>query len=686
MHSLTAMEMAELLARYERGPMTEPEKKQLFEDNPAFQEMNENPPPSVVKVREEMQGKAACEGETDEVARFEEGKPADPTKNMSEEDKKKWWSEHDKHKDEFTGKEAGAKVAYFTVVVPPGVTKWQDPRKTLTRGAFNTEREAHAWAKKNIPNESYTVREIEDVLPIKAAAHQYILGIAPDGMPKVDGFVDEVLFAMIAAKILKLRPNQVVPKGRVAVVEGKPISWKELLDKLYYTYAGEFEAVPARRDFRVNVNVDSIYEKGMRASAFERERLTAGATDEPLSGLPDGSEEVESKKTAADGWGKVFDKLDSVFPKWNPNKVMDWNKVYAAFRGNTNDPGAAAHWYSEFRAGRVTRDQAIKNLQGEGIRAPALRLAAKHPGFVLFTADGKSYSGYANMMAAEKAAQNLAKKTGDEVTIQVKGTMDVVGYAQPDGKIDKVAAGGLYGYTKSTQRDVEASIRKAQKKAASIARAIYSRDPDVVPFLQVHAKREGSKSAHLLLAAMKDIGPKVASEKIAGSGAANAKYLDGLSGQMKAKILQNVANHYGVSVPEIEAELKDRDAEALYEYITDNALRMQVYRDFKTLHLASEKVAAEKDAAYGMYGMKAKTATLGLHACSELRSYVGQVAYDLHNRRQARYDTITGFLREHAKTARCGYARMLLATYPDAPGSKVASAPGSVDAWLVWDE
>ena len=35
------------------------------------------------------------------LSRFEKGKPADPTKNMSSEDAKKWWDEHEKNKDNF---------------------------------------------------------------------------------------------------------------------------------------------------------------------------------------------------------------------------------------------------------------------------------------------------------------------------------------------------------------------------------------------------------------------------------------------------------------------------------------------------------------------------------------------------------------------------------------------------------
>lgn len=39
--------------------MSEKDKKKFFEGNPQFKEMNENPPESVLKVREQMQGKTA---------------------------------------------------------------------------------------------------------------------------------------------------------------------------------------------------------------------------------------------------------------------------------------------------------------------------------------------------------------------------------------------------------------------------------------------------------------------------------------------------------------------------------------------------------------------------------------------------------------------------------------------------
>ncbi len=66
---------------------------------------------------------------------------------------------------------------YYTVVIPPSLlirtsTKWHAPTKTLTRGAFDTPSEAHAWAKKKIPGHKYTVRKMKGAKrnPSKKAA------------------------------------------------------------------------------------------------------------------------------------------------------------------------------------------------------------------------------------------------------------------------------------------------------------------------------------------------------------------------------------------------------------------------------------------------------------------------------------------------------------------------------------
>ena len=153
----------------------------------------------------------------------------------------------------------------------------------------------------------------------------------------------------------------------------------------------------------------------------------------------------------------------------------------------------------------------------------------------------------------------------------------------------KEAASGMYGFTKSTQRDVEVLVRRARKKASAIARAVYAKDERIAPFLQMHAKRAKSSSAKILLAALQEIGPKIAGGKVAAS------------------------------------------------------------------------------TPLGLYGFPSRTARMGLIACADFRGFCGEASYDLHTRRQAKFERITGFLQEHSKQAKCGYSRMLLGCWPDAP-------------------
>lgn len=73
-------------------------------------------------------GKQASEPVADEkLSRFEEGKPADPTENMSPEDAKKWKEEHDKNKDNFksAGKDYEGKL--YVVVEKNGKRKKEGP-------------------------------------------------------------------------------------------------------------------------------------------------------------------------------------------------------------------------------------------------------------------------------------------------------------------------------------------------------------------------------------------------------------------------------------------------------------------------------------------------------------------------------------------------------------------------------
>lgn len=246
-----------------------------------------------------------------------------------------------------------------------------------------------------------------------------------------------------------------------------------------------------------------------------------------------------------------------------------------------------------------------------------------------------------------------------------------------DQKKGKTAAGGLYGYTKGTQRDVEATIRKAQRRAASVAKTLYAKDERSVDFLKAHAKRANSKTARLILAAMKTIGPRVASDKTAAMlpSERHASIYHASEQEQLEYVVDalRLAGEQGLRVDglprkgALAAQSKGlADAERGYLYITRKGRNV--------------RMAAEEKIAGGLYGYPTKTARLALVACSDLRAYVGEVAYGLHSRRTARYDRITGFLKEHGKTAKCAYSRMILDCYPDAPVSKQAKEK------YPWDE
>jgi hypothetical protein len=181
---------------------------------------------------------------------------------------------------------------------------------------------------------------------------------------------------------------------------------------------------------------------------------------------------------------------------------------------------------------------------------------------------------------------------------------------------------GLYGYTRAIQSSCEGSISKLTRVATALARRAYQKDEKVPTFLAVHAKRGSSLPAKILVAAMKGLGPKIASQ---------------------------------IELAETETDMDK-----------------------------TEKTAAQKGPKYGLYGYSAKTANLGLLSCANLREAAGHIASDLHSRRAEHHANIIGFLQSHAKQARCLYSRLLQASYPDAE-LRLASTK-DVGEWLAWEE
>ena len=62
-------------------------------------------------------------GDEEHLSRFEEGKPADPTKNMDPEDAKEWKAQTEEHKDQFKSAASNAKVSTFFLILSSYLTQ-----------------------------------------------------------------------------------------------------------------------------------------------------------------------------------------------------------------------------------------------------------------------------------------------------------------------------------------------------------------------------------------------------------------------------------------------------------------------------------------------------------------------------------------------------------------------------------
>jgi len=79
-----------------------------------------------------------------------------------------------------------------------------------------------------------------------------------------------------------------------------------------------------------------------------------------------------------------------------------------------------------------------------------------------------------------------------------------------DDEMERTAASGQYGFTKGVQASVETTTRKLARFTNKTAKELWSKDPKTAEFLAIHARKASSLPAKALLAAMSEIGPKVA--------------------------------------------------------------------------------------------------------------------------------------------------------------------------------
>jgi hypothetical protein len=619
---------------------------------------------------EKLNERGITASEDELIARYEEGKPADPTENMSPEDAKEWESNTDKYTDKFT------KKAYFTVVIPPGDTEWHDNRKTITRGAFKTEQEAHMWAKRNIPGYDYTVKEFDDPEVIEKA-------------------MVEVAQAVYHSENRGVRIQHLPPVGvREMLAEG---------------------AVKAERGF--------LYPKEPAFTRFLRSlrglRLASEMpTDlDPIlaDGCPDnldesGCAEWESNTEKYKDVVKNQHQAGRIQPRPTPS--------HAAEKEESDDPEETGTQTKSGASKKTAPTQFTYTIDTD--ERDEFRATVYGPG-------GKEVLDVNEETLEDGWMKNKNDLTGlaqylEHLEIGGKGT-----------KVRKDAASGLYGFSKGIQSDCDSCVKKLTRGAEKLARQIYSKDEKVAPFLSKHAQRAESLPAQILTAAMKSLGPKIASAKTANS-------LQDLAVDIALEIDNDIDMACTLSFYLVE----DRDtvmAQRFWEYAKqyeqaklkrpsqtllnrirvyiDQAAEIRAFISFllgecnadalagrvspMLTRLASENPEDQekpetepetdpesKTAAasrYGLYGYPSKTASLGLTACAQIREVAGTLASDLHRKKADKYAHITGYLDAHAKQANCLYSRLLHASYPENERAvKAAAMPKTVAEWLDWEK
>lgn len=118
---------------------------------------------------------------------------------------------------------------------------------------------------------------------------------------------------------------------------------------------------------------------------------------------------------------------------------------------------------------------------------------------------------------------------------------------------------GRYGFTKKIQADCERAARKVSRSALKLAKRAYKKDERVAPFLSTHGKRSQSLTARILTAAMKEIGPKVASM---GKTAGYSHYWTYLprSEMLDIRGFGVVTNQLNRSLPQVKQVIKQMEA------------------------------------------------------------------------------------------------------------------------------
>lgn len=527
---------------------------------------------------ETPEGKSELPG--DELsARFEEGKPADPCKNMTEGECQKWKAQNAKYRNKF--KNAMDELEGMAHVAEK---KWI--QKAIERpGALHRH---------------FGIPEDQKIPSEKLRAEQKKLRDKKERTPAESKLLKQINMA------ITLRSKEVPPpKGKKALDELEKLSEEKWIQKAIerpgalHRHFGipEDQKIPTEKIRAEKKKLDDKEERTPAESKLLKQlnlALTLRSKEVPPPG---------GKKAAVwrDSLGVKIPKgarLDPVVGALTQEDLLkgaqSLKRMAARATGAEGIAKEAAAYMLERLAAGDNKRKAISqwdaSMDIRSIGAQTERMKGKG-GLILDH--------------TLKTLKNMFKKSSrDRITHRKESRIYT----------------GLYGLPKKVQSDCQSAAKRLSTAAINAAKKAYSKDERVAAFLNTHAERSGSLSAQILVNAMKKLGPKIAAE-----------------GRKQARL----------------EELREKKA---------------------------------GKAKYGLYGYKLRTAKLGIEACNSLRNEAGVICVDLHRRRSDKHSQITAFLKDHSKTGKCLYSKMLSRSYPSVEMKLASSKPRNVSEWLSWED
>ena len=704
----------EIEARFEEGKPADPKEQMKTPEAKAKWEKYEG---KVDKLAAEL-GKditeepahdtaSAVPGDPDPTreAMFEKGVKADPTKNMTPEQKAEWNKQKEEHKDEFktaaTIKKArisddGTLLQLLKMEMENTGVSEAEARVTtdMKSAARNWEdvvkRNLIAWVTENLDKfkladpafgRHQDARNVVEVLMVHdgGAGFLYYLEMNGDGAGTEDGGWNHLFVDKKTIKELSLHMKPLLKSAFTAFHSAIENAAHDEASEANDAIKTAGRSVPVHYTVRLFMvfpghgmtteHWDKLYGK---PNVINLKKLVE-AHNKSLE--PGGVNSHAGMMLAAFG-GEIYDEFDNkkVVARWEDKNLIQQYKNRPSFEVLASDKTADGKW---------------------------IQKAIKHPGALrehYNVPEGEDIP-VGKMKADQKRLQDKEDKSDEESKLlkQINLALSL----RKMGSEDKEAglATGLYGFPKYIQADCDGACKKLARSAERIAKDTYRKDEKTAEFLATHSKRADSAPARLLVAALQGMSPKLASDRLEelrktadfSLTPADKKVLDAFIDQKAAtskalssdgKTLDGLwmgGNKMAEWLGGSQIKINDnggKSSDVIARYLRKNTPK-------NLLKQASMDVEAAKTGLYGFHG---RTAKLGLQACTDLHHEAGKIANDLHSRRAAHHEKITGFLNKHADEGGCHYSRMIASSYPEANSKTASSAPKTVAGWLALED